>query len=387
MFSKTIFIAVIFTLIILPTPTQSFLQCPTTAHLATNELIGSTFGSSRFPSSKITLEFWAYFHDVTTPMGVFEYTMKVPGTVDDETTSLSILLEEDKIEVQILGEKQVWNLPYQGALPVSSFVSKEWFHIAIVWSSSTGNVRPYVNGKVAGLPETIGTSLIPNKGTLRLFRSGSHSLGVGSSIAEFRIWNEQMTEKDVIRTMQTIHPTEELFNLELFAHYRLSDDATASLEDLQGVLDQTSSSDLPHSLQIVVGSGDPCFDSEETDLSKSPNSVSIASRPRSYFQEAYDQASLLGSGLASDPSFNVDAGEEVSVVSFDDDNMIGRSTTEVRFLFFLISFFLSSPTVQPLTSSFSFSFSYSCSSFLSLSHHLYLFSFFRTSSRLIISRA
>ena len=267
-------------------------------------------------------------------MGVLEYTMKVPGTVDDETTSLSILLEEDKIEVQILGEKQVWNLPYQGALPVSSFVSKEWFHIAVVWSSSTGNVRPYVNGKVAGLPETIGTSLIPNKGTLRLFRSGSHSLGVGSSIAEFRIWNEQMTEKDVMRTMQTVRPTEELFNLELFAHYRLSDDATASLEDLQGVLDQTSSSDLPHSLQVVVGSGGaPCFDSE-IDLSKSPNSVSIASRPRSYFQEAYDQASLLGSGLASDPSFNVDAGEEVSVVSFDDDNMIGRSTTEVRFFFF-----------------------------------------------------
>jgi ankyrin repeat protein len=311
----------------------SFLECQNKAYLQVNELIGSKLGSKRFPSTKFSIDTWVRFSDSTinTPMGIMEYTLNIPGT-SEEATALSLTLHKDKIQVILNGEQWEWNLPYNSKITVNTINANEWNHISVVWSQSTGNIRPYLNGLLAGDAENLSNEPIPNKGTLRLYRSSKivPMGGSGSTMSEFRLWSDQMTESDARKAMHSVSPTVTLPSLELFVHYRLMNDLTASLEDLNGVIDSTSSADLPHSLKVMAADGETdsiCYDSE-SDILINTNAIKINNIPLSYVQRTYDQATLRGSGLASDPTFNVDAGSEVSIVSFEDDNIITRQSSD-----------------------------------------------------------
>ena len=316
---------------LLAKPATSFLECQNKAYLETNQLVGSYVGSSRFPSSHFTVDVWIRMasSSINTPMGIMAYTLTAPGTAI-ETTALSLTLQKSTISVTLNSASHDWSLPYVGNnIQVDQLQADEWYHLCMVWSSSSGNIRPYINGLVAGDAEDLSSETIPNKGTLRLFQSSQTISmgGSGSTMSEFRLWNEQLRDSEIRKAMQSVAPLTSLPSLDLFVHYRLNNALTASLEDLNGAIDPTSSGDLPHSLRIVAKVGETdsvCYDSE----SGSVGAVPINNVPRSHQQDTYDQAPLIGSGLASDATFNVDAGSEVSIVSFEEDNIITRQSTD-----------------------------------------------------------
>ena len=389
-------------------PTHSYLQCQNNAYLETNKNIGSDLGTLRFPSTKFSLETWIRMKDQNIPLGIMEYANKIPGSkTNEETTALSLTIYNNKIQITLNGRNQEWTLPFDGGKYIIPTITKEeWHHVAIVWSNNQGSIRPYINGRMAGAPEDLSTDLIANKGILRLYRSSKTlDAGIGASISEFRIWNEQLTEREIRKIMQSVSPTLTLPNANLFVHYRLLNAYTASLEDLNGVLDESNPNDLAHSLRIKKKESDStstCYDSETTKwtiaitaqditanvgavitqgmdaslvkgtlhtnlvgvgttsiiintktklninfltdqdlvigattivsgnintVTKNTDSSTIVDVPKSQYQDTYDQVNLLGSGLVSDPSYNVDGGEEVSIVSFEDDNIITRLST------------------------------------------------------------
>ena len=317
-------------LFLLAKPAASFLECQNKAYLETNQLVGSNVGSSRFPSTKFTIDVWIRMasSSINTPMGIMAYTLTMPGTAI-ETTALSLTLQKSTISVTLNSASHDWPLPYVGNNPVDQLQADEWYHLCMVWSSSSGNIRPYINGLVAGDAENLSSETIPNKGRLRLFQSSQTISmgGSGSTMSEFRLWQSELREGEIRKAMQSVAPLMSLPSLDLFVHYRLNNALTASLEDLNGVIDPTSSSDLPHSLRIVpkVGETDSVCDDSESGID---GAVPINNVPRSHQQITYDQAPLIGSGLASDATFNVDAGSEVSIVSFEENNIITRQSTD-----------------------------------------------------------
>ena len=234
-------------------PTHSYLQCQNNAYLETNKNIGSDLGTLRFPSTKFSLETWIRMKDQNIPLGIMEYANKIPGSkTNEETTALSLTIYNNKIQITLNGRNQEWTLPFDGGKYIIPTITKEeWHHVAIVWSNNQGSIRPYINGRMAGAPEDLSTDLIANKGILRLYRSSKTlDAGIGASISEFRIWNEQLTEREIRKIMQSVSPTLTLPNANLFVHYRLLNAYTASLEDLNGVLDESNPNDLAHSLRI-----------------------------------------------------------------------------------------------------------------------------------------
>lgn len=317
--------------------TRTALQCPGAAHLKEVAPDTAAAAASRpeFPSRKLTLEGWVWLNNNDNKMdddvraGLLSYSIDT-GDGGNETLAFSAVAEATGGLVVVLHGIET-------SLKGPDLIRRgRWTHVAVVWDTTTGGVRGFVDSHPQGESLFEANVFIPPGGTIRVAAgarvssdarvAGYIPLGDANSVVELRLWSATFAEKQFRQSlMLSPNPLDALERQggarardydsdttprRLVRHWRLTGNSTASFTSLHSGTDEYSVV-----LEDAAGGSDT-----------SCGSTVRASPPLCYTHVNYDRIDLNGIGLASQPSYNVNAGPEASIVSFGDDNSITTSS-------------------------------------------------------------
>eukprot|EP00727_Mastigamoeba_balamuthi_P002786 m51a1_g12504 putative leucine rich repeat protein (720) ;mRNA; f:1260-4290 len=148
--------------------------------------------SVTFPTSEVTVEFWVRLLQID---GRGEYFLFTYAGTGDFSTSFSIkYFGTGRFAFLIGGEVKSADV---------ALTEGVWYHVAVSWSKSSGDVNWYLNDKKQKTIETHARSKLPKTGWMAIGRSIKNNL-LGNeyllaNIDELRVWSRVLPESEFTR--------------------------------------------------------------------------------------------------------------------------------------------------------------------------------------------
>eukprot|EP00033_Pygsuia_biforma_P002911 GCRY01003211.1.p1 GENE.GCRY01003211.1~~GCRY01003211.1.p1 ORF type:complete len:565 (-),score=97.74 GCRY01003211.1:437-2131(-) len=180
----------------------------------------------RFPTTALTLEFWAYVEEHGRELFPFSYAA---GSI---TNALMISFRQDyspsTLAFNVCSRNVQIDFPY----------SPGWAHFAFSWTSSGGTVRFYQNGSFLGSRAVASGLSLPAGGAVVLGMDQDAVMGLfvdgedfSGALTEVRLWNTVRTQAEILTHMNTRLPTELHDSSDLAIYWPLNDGFGPVAED------------------------------------------------------------------------------------------------------------------------------------------------------------
>eukprot|EP00033_Pygsuia_biforma_P002390 GCRY01002646.1.p1 GENE.GCRY01002646.1~~GCRY01002646.1.p1 ORF type:complete len:581 (+),score=143.01 GCRY01002646.1:162-1904(+) len=184
-----------------------------------------------FPSTAFTLELWLWLDEIpygATTQFPFSYAAKSSGNAND----LLLQISSSNFIIYINSETEFFSY-------ASPF--KQWFHIAVSWSSADGMVTLYINGQAqasSSKPISPGTPLIPAGGLVLgadqdgVLSGYEYKQTFAGSMREVRLWNTVRTAAEIAAAYNQTLPASATGSSTLAGYWPLDEGAGDTLRDL-----------------------------------------------------------------------------------------------------------------------------------------------------------